>query len=797
MFKSREKGANPEVFIMTTNSNTNSVLVLSQKDSSSSTLREVNIEETSGTQLTTYADATDHLLTGAEPVSSDDVWRGSSTLPDQELSKVLSRSYQLGTYYWNTSPSGTTILTNLDVAQSLFGIPQIAEKLNFFTYFRAKAIKVTVRVNSTIFHYGTLVASSTVNNSHAFHNQTGTGTWQFMNCRPVLIDATTESAVDYLIPWCANTQWVVPSAAIHLMTFRLTVAVPLSMLGSAVDPAVVTVYASFVDPEVTFPKADDLAAQSGRNMGQKEARTKSSSGTVVSDVHSFADTLFSIVGAGASAVEKLAPLLAVMADKPSTLRPVDHIVVLPGADMPFTSGLESTVRLSADPEATTGFSPGLLGDVNPNPTVQSMVRTPGYVGSFSFTDATLAGTLVGSRALSPQGQAVRTVASIWTPTPLMWYSSLFKFWRGGMKLFVHFVTSSMVTCRLRAVWIPAGHAVPATVADATSGDYVSEVFEVSGTMDYAVNIPYVSTTMYKRVASDYTLTTMLDNTSTAEEYSLGSLAFYLVAPIVSITSTLAPTVTALMWIAAAEDFQFSSYAGQLHRNGILYTYAPVIAQCSILEQFAKPFRPLVPFTAAVESGIATAESYTGLVDLGKRHSLMSLLPEQSNSTLYTNTFRWDRFLLLPGATSIPNTQAWLSAGHVNFRGSVRFKVVWFPDAASQTIIPMVRGNFDDIPGGASDVLSAGPVFVTSPLSNNFLEFETVWNTFIPFLQRASTLDVNGLNVTATLPCTNVSTTAVVGHFGYAFGDDFAFGVYQSLPIVQAAVGTASGRSKPS
>jgi hypothetical protein len=84
-------------------------------------------------------------------------------------------------------------------------------------------------------------------------------------------------------------------------------------------------------------------------------------------------------------------------------------------------------------------------------------------------------------------------------------------------------------------------------------------------MDYAVNIPYVSTTMYKRVASDYTLTTMLDNTSTAEEYSLGSLAFYLVAPIVSITSTLAPTVTALMWIAAAEDFQFSSYAGQLHR----------------------------------------------------------------------------------------------------------------------------------------------------------------------------------------------------------------------------------------
>jgi hypothetical protein len=88
----------------------------------------------------------------------------------------------------------------LDVAQSLFGIPQIAEKLNFFTYFRVKAIKVTVRVNSTIFHYGTLVASSTVNNSHAFHNQTGTGTWQFMNCRPVLIDATTESAVDYLIP---------------------------------------------------------------------------------------------------------------------------------------------------------------------------------------------------------------------------------------------------------------------------------------------------------------------------------------------------------------------------------------------------------------------------------------------------------------------------------------------------------------------------------------------------------------------------------------------------------------------
>lgn len=293
------------------NQNSSTLPVTSATSSTPDTsgLREVSTEETHQVQLTEYLDAS-HSVTDAAPnASPDSLWKGTSPLADQGLTAVLSRSYQLGVFTWTTSARGTDIVPSMDVLATLLAIPNIAEKVAYFKYFRCKGVNLTIRVNATPWHYGTLVLSSTVNNSQDWHNSSNAASSQYFNNRPVLVDASSADAVNYEIHWKNLNQWydTPASTPVNPMTFRMTVGVPLSMIGSVINPARVTVFANFIDPEVALPKGDSLAtviAQSGRIKKSKEARDKSTQGSVVSDISSFADTAFEVVSTISEVAQK-------------------------------------------------------------------------------------------------------------------------------------------------------------------------------------------------------------------------------------------------------------------------------------------------------------------------------------------------------------------------------------------------------------------------------------------------------------------------------------------------------------
>lgn len=786
--------------INSTGGNSTPVAVATQTQSTSSDqgLHETELRETEQVQLTEYHDAAQSIDAAVVSTMPDQIWQGTQTLPNQALKDVLSRSYQLGVITWTGSAVGTDLIAAMDVMQTLLAIPNIAEKVLYFKYFRCKGVRLTIRVNSTSWHYGCLVASSTVNDSHQFHNNGVITGRQYCNNRPVLLDATSMDAVNYDIPWSHNEQWVdVVHPADHLMTFRLTVGVGLSMIGSVLNDAKVTLFANFIEPEVSLPVGDSVSAiamkaQSGRKVKSKEAAQKTASGSFASGVHDFADTLFEVVDLGTSVAERLAPLAAMVADKPTSLSAPQHMVVLPGTNMMQTRGLDTTVKMCADPEANAGVSSGSMGDAIGNPSVYDLVKTPGFLGDFAYNSGTAAGAKVWSHALSLKGMSFNTGILTTTPTPLNWFAPMFKFWRGGLKFYFHFVTSSFVTSRLRIVWIPPDYAVPTTLADNESGDYVSQVLEVTGTMDHCLTIPWISRKLYRKVCPDDTVIQAFSNESNSEAFGLGSIAIYLITPIVTIDSVITPTITSMIWVSGAEDMQFSNFAGSLGVDPTLVrAYAPaeeMQAQCSVMEVFESPFDPIIAATTTVESGLATSEDYGDLVSLGKRYSVTSAGPDVVNQFWYDNAFVWSEFLLQIETPRMFRFQQWLTACHVNFRGSVRFKVFWVTDNATIThdSLPMVIGAYDAPAAGiVNHDLVANPHFVTSNFnSNHFMEFETTWNTDVLYMHRGVTSDDDGLNARVQVPVTTGTPLAHTIQVAMALGDDFAIGVYEAPPLIE-------------
>lgn len=762
------------------------------------------LAETTVVQLTEYHDVAEASTVAAPGVTADSIWSGTNTLPDQTLKTVLSRSYQLGVYTWTTAAAGTDIISNLDVITTLLAIPNIAEKVAYFRYFRCKGVRLTIRINATPWHYGALVASSTVNNSQDFHSSTTAGTYQYMNNRPVVLDASSADAVDYEIGWKNKNQWITNS--VHFCTFRLTVASPLSMIGTAVNNARVTVFASFIDPEVALPTADSITLQAqSRSMGREEAVKKSESNVVLSTVSSFADTVFDTFSTVSDVVSKLAPLAALVADKPSSLRGTEHVVVLPGTDLTHGHGIDTGVKLSLDPAASAGISTGVLGESMGNPTINQLVSMPGFLERFSFTTATAAGTMVWSHTLSLAGMSALSTAgavTTITPTPLNWYAVLFKFWRGSLKFHIHFVASSFITARLRFVWIPAGCVAPATISDNESGDYVSQVVEVTGSMDHSFTIPWISRTLYNTVMDDYNMDEMFITGTTTVNSSLGTIAVYLVTPVISVDSTVVPTVSGLVWVAGGEDMQFSNFSGMLEvdaNDTVTVAPAPALeAQCSIYNSFASEFAPIIAATTSLEAGIATSESYHDVVTLGKRYAQKSLGAQSVSSTVYTDAFTWDVNSLFTPASGMPagSFHKWLTACHVNFRGSVRFKVFWSPQHEVNTTMPSVWGAWNEPTAGSSLSFSANPKFMTSSESNRFIEWEVPWNTRWPFLHRGDNDDAVGLNSRVELPVSNATLNVPVAQYWFSFGDDFGMGVFQSPPVLVFTVVPLLGKTKP-
>lgn len=190
-----------------------------------------------------------------------DAYGPSNPYPIQAPSHVLGRKYRVATFNWQV---GLIFQQTLNFPAALLSVPAIAEYLQLFLFMRA-GVEIDVRINSSSFHYGALMASwipNHVGSGHALgiHQQSGN--------HPVVLSASLQQAATIEIPWINNFLYFpIASGTSEICRFYLSDIAQLERINdTTTDTIEVQVFAAFknIDLAGYQPLPPFMQAQSGR-----------------------------------------------------------------------------------------------------------------------------------------------------------------------------------------------------------------------------------------------------------------------------------------------------------------------------------------------------------------------------------------------------------------------------------------------------------------------------------------------------------------------------------------------------
>lgn len=497
--------------------------------------------------LTTYADA-EIVDEVAIPGAVDLLHLAVNPFEPEDLGTVMSRSYLLITKPWTSSNASGDVFYMMHFPRDLLDVPQIARLLPYYKFFKCDAVKVTVRVNATEFHYGMLALSHVVgqlNNatSYALHDYQMT---QRLNNYPAFVSASGANVAEYVI------EWHVPYALFNLGTMnneefgatlaRVTVDVPvvLSMAGPAVNPVEVSIFAEFVNPKLIFPTFPPAEFQSGT----VESFWKAVKG-VAADVNSVVTTVEGHVKKIADIGTKLAPMAAMVADKPTTV--AAPTLVSPGMlrDLVGSEGVDNSQFMGWKVTSVLGSDDGVIDKIGGCPTITSVAQMPAYVTTYTFNSDTASGTTVA--AIPVQVGYYASVPESFVPTYVDYMAAAFQFWRGSIMYGFYVSCAKVTTCRVRISFVPTDEAIP----DVHGGDVLSQVVDISGDTFIPFVVPYTSSTGWLNVLS-----------GTAPQRT----GYILVTLLNKVVSTDAASVHMMLYKAGGADFQLAAPNEVLHTN---------------------------------------------------------------------------------------------------------------------------------------------------------------------------------------------------------------------------------------
>lgn len=187
---------------------------------------------------------------------------------NQDLVGFLSRPYPIATISWKHSSTKGACIGRYVFPDASFKLAPLWQKLQHFQFFRA-GMCFTIKVNASAYHYGKLLCvwrpialGKTSNDvvqggpAAAYDNL-----YTLSSFPHVIIDAngceSTDFYVDYSLPydWLDLSVWATYNPIRKMMNLGILefwVLNPLYAMGQSTDPdAVITVFASFTDPEVS------------------------------------------------------------------------------------------------------------------------------------------------------------------------------------------------------------------------------------------------------------------------------------------------------------------------------------------------------------------------------------------------------------------------------------------------------------------------------------------------------------------------------------------------------------------
>lgn len=662
--------------------------------------------------------------------------------PDQGMREVLSREYRVADITWPASAAPGTLLFTGRFPELLFTIPNIQDKLKSFRYMRAGA-KVSLRVNSNGFAGGTLMVQYI-----PFYDPSAAGAWRhkfwtLAQTGPMLMSASRAETLQLTIPWAAPFMYRDLRSLDNpgmIGTVFVYVLNPLVFSNTGAPSSLsVSVFASFDNPEVAGPDINGIpAVYSSIKKQSGEAMIKTVKG-VISGVARATSTVTGIVKPFTAAIGL--PFL----NKPTSLAANQPMTIMPGRGMMNASGLDTSAKLSLDPEAQVSVSPSIFGGGVCQPSWHDVLSIPSLIAVTNFTQAAAADTLIASWPVRPN-YAKTIAANTYAPGNLAYYSNFYKRWRGGIVYALHFACPSNVTGRVRVSFLP-NVTSPAAPPENQAGDIISKVLSITGDTVLMFPIEYLGDTYFKKCQN-------LSVSDASNIDAVGRVTVTVLNEVVSVNTAATTPIALTVWMAAAENFVFS-LPDDFPPNWAPNFSAGVAKQTSLRDLFAKPASGMVQTTLLMEEGIVTPEKFTGPIDLMHRQCQGGIIETEGDAVRVQplkDSALWQ--LLLP---------------FLGWRGSLRYKGA--PDPAITNLYAVGWDSNE----ASTNFLSGFQYYLPGTLS----EWEAPYYDYYAWRETFPIMTVvprDAIRATSLSKSKNIA-------FSYAAGDDFSVGLIYGPPVL--------------
>lgn len=478
--------------------------------------------------------------------------------PTDDLSTIFKRRYQVDQVAWSGTDSPLDILSSGSVLESLIAQQSFASRNVGFSAISWDSLDITVMGIASQGHYGTIGlivlpeysgVAPRIERLEGFKALYANG---MVNIAPAVNSTTT-----IRLPWCSST----PSIPLDITTnwsqvaagamWRLVVVTPLRYGASDSTPAVtLSVYIELNGVRLHRPKlvpSTTIVQRSGARKlyAQSEANAKERLGMAEKSVRDSMGRL----NLGNGPIRKivggaLRGALDSFMDKPTSDSTPTRVIPGANADRVTMDGVSMALPLTDKWGQKVQRSHADLGSKVDDMLFVNYVGRPESLGVLNVASTDTVGKLLWSHDLDI---ALPTTADYLGPLQVM--GSMFRWWRGTLRYGFYSPSTTFKNVRLRIVYFPGDYAtltLPSTVNLADLADAPSMIIEIKGETIAHVDVPFDHFMPFLRTQVP------AEPISAA---SLGKIAIYVEAPLVSTDSTADSVIPVAIFRCGLSDFE--------------------------------------------------------------------------------------------------------------------------------------------------------------------------------------------------------------------------------------------------
>jgi hypothetical protein len=428
------------------------------------------------------------------------------------------------------------------------------DKLNYFTYFRAN-VKIRITFNSTPFISGRYWAYFSPFEGNT--NRSWSTLPHVTGYPGIEFDLASNSPVEIKIPYCAPlSHYNLINTFSNMGTLKI---VALNAIAAGTTPAptiYVTIFAWFEDIHLSLPTSVPAKLPLLAHVGNEQAATVSGTLAKISQGADLIGSLVPKIEPFAKQASWATKLASGMASSMGFCKPTDmstNTVVsnVPAKGYTNSDGIDQSVKLGLCRDNEVIEIPGIYStDVDEMNLSYVCSKSCLFRVGIPWVAGDAPDKILYEFPVSP-GISMKT-ASVIHPTTLAYISSMFSYWRGGLRFRITTAKTAFHSGRLRITYHPGVFDSTITPTPIFENAY-NWILDLTISSEISFDIPYVSNQPHRLTLIDAPDGPLFSN----EAYSSGIITVSVLNELRVANSSASGTVPLNFWVSGDSDISFS------------------------------------------------------------------------------------------------------------------------------------------------------------------------------------------------------------------------------------------------